>query len=333
LDEDRSDMTASSSELGAGVRCLVVGTGEMGREHLRALAGLGVGELAGFAPSEATADKVRALGVRFFSGALAAAVGEFAPTHAIVASPVDKLASTAGALVELGVSNLLVEKPGALDEEEGTRLSDLAVGRGARIDVAYNRRFYGSVRTALRAVTASGESVTSVAIEVTEWSNTVAALSGIAPTVKARWFAANSLHVIDAALFPFGVASLECGIVTGGLPWHPRGSAFAGCGRCANGALFSYHANWDAPGRWGFEWLTSSQRYVFRPLEALQVIERDTVRLEPVPLDDDLDERYKPGVFLQDEAFLTGRGAERLCTYPEALARLELASKMAGYEG
>ena len=38
-----------------------------------------------------------------------------------------------------------------------------------------------------------------------------------------------------------------------GLDWHSSSSQFCGSGITDKGALFSYSADWESPGRWGIE--------------------------------------------------------------------------------
>ena len=79
---------------------------------------------------------------------------------------------------------------------------------------------------------------------------------------------------------------------------------------------FAYHADWEAPGRWGVELLTCSHRYILRPMEALSAIPRGSVEAHPIELDDDLDHQFKPGLFCQCAAFLSYQNAKsvHLCS-------------------
>ena len=95
---------------------------------------------------------------------------------------------------------------------------------------------------------------------------------------------------------------------------------------------FAYHANWAAPGRWGFEWMTPSARYVFRPLEKLAVMPSQSFNLEEIPLDDELDRSFKPGVYLQNQAFLFGGDdAADLVSLEHALSLVRLGEAIGGY--
>lgn len=316
------------------VRCLVIGAGKMGSAHLQALAALEPDALAGWAPSERRREATEAIGARFFHGPLEAALDALQPTHVVVASPVDTLTPISLQLIAAGVRHLLVEKPVALNGAEGAALVAAVEASGAHLHVGYNRRFYSSIRTALQLIAEAGEEIESVAFEFNEVVPDSAGPLGHAPSVRERWLLANSLHVIDSALFPVGHPDPANSTFarSGGLVWHPAGSIFVGSGMTVFGKPFAYHANWAAPGRWGFEWMTPSARYVFRPLEKLAVMCRGSFKLEEIPLDDELDRTFKPGVYLQNRAFLQGGAdAAGLVSLETALSLVRLGGAMAGY--
>ena len=316
------------------VRCLVIGAGKMGSAHLQALAALEPDALAGWAPSSRRRDAAESVGAGFFHGELRAALDAFQPSHVVVASPIETLSPISLQLIKGGVRHLLVEKPVALSSHEGAALVAAVRKTGAHIYVGYNRRFYSSIRTAKRLISDAAEEIESVAFEFNEVVPDLAGPQGHASGVRKRWLLANSLHVIDTALFNFGQPDLQRSTFTtsGFLPWHPTGSIFVGSGLTINGKAFAYHANWTAPGRWGLEWMTPSARYVFRPLEKLAVMRTGCFSLENILIDDEIDRRFKPGVFLQDRSFLFGGDeAADLVSLEHALSMVRLGEAMAGY--
>ena len=92
--------------------------------------------------------------------------------------------------------------------------------------------------------------------------------------------------------------------MAGGLDWHPKASIYAGAGVSENGALFSYHANWESAGRWGVEILTPKRKLILRPLEKLTIQNKDSLVTEEVLLNDRLDINFKPGLYLQVKSLL-----------------------------
>ena len=89
----------------------------------------------------------------------------------------------------------------------------------------------------------------------------------------------------------------------------PSASIFSGAGITDHQALFSYSANWEAPGRWGVEVLTRKHRLIFRPLEKLKIQKIDSFERLCVSIDDKLDIKYKPGIYEQTKAFLSRAAA------------------------
>jgi predicted dehydrogenase len=203
-----------------------------------------------------------------------------------------------------------------------------AAKRNATVSIAYNRRFYSSVRMARDIIAADG-GATSCHFDFTEWSHQVAALDR-APEQKRRWLLANSSHVIDTAFHLIGGPAEITTLVAGSLEWHPTAAVFTGTGRSERGTLFSYHADWTGPGRWSCEVVTREHKLVFMPMEELRVMKRGSVAVEKQDPPDDIDARFKPGVYRQAEAFLAGK-RDALCDIREHLAWWPVYERIAGY--
>ncbi len=309
---------------------LLVGAGPMTIEYAKVLRSLSVDmTVVGRGSGSAVAFK-EATGVAVHEGGVDAWLARNAvlPSHAIVAVGERSLGATALLLLDRGVKNLLVEKPGGATVDEIGQVHRMARERGAQVFVAYNRRFYASVLSAEEIIREDG-GVTSFNFEFTEWSHVIKDLTK-EPGVKEHWFLHNSTHVIDLAFF-LGGSPREISCFSGGaLPWHPAGSIYTGAGVSERGALFSYQANWEAPGRWGVEVLTKRHRLIFRPLEKLQIQKIGSVAIEPVTIDDALDTSYKAGLYRQTQAFLSG-DRKRLCAIQEQAAIVETYRRMANY--
>jgi len=223
------------------------------------------------------------------------------PFAAIVALSVENLATATLLLLRRGIKRILVEKPAGLNLEELEELNREANKQKADVFVAYNRRFYASTLKAKEIINEDG-GVTSFNFEFTEWSHIIKDLKK-PDVVKKKWFLANSTHVVDLAFFLGGVPKkIKC-YTTGGLSWHPSASIFCGAGITKQGSLFSYHSNWEAPGRWGVEILTKNHRLILRPLEDLYIQKIGSLISEKVIFDDSLDHKFKPGLYMQVETF------------------------------
>jgi len=309
--------------------CLwLVGAGPMAEAYLRVLSVQGVpvevigrGETSAARLQLKTGQKVHAGGIERF------AAERPAPTAAIVATTIDTLAASTRTLLDAGVRKILVEKPAGVDEDEIAALAARVRGKDATVFVAYNRRFYASVRRA-RGMIAEDGGVSSFHFEFTEWSHEIETLP-FSERVKHNWLLANSSHVIDLAFFLGGAPRTLSAYVAGELAWHPRAAIFAGSGVSSSGAPFSYHANWAAPGRWGVEVLTAKRRLIFRPLEKLQVQPLKAVSISEEKIDDQLDREYKPGLYRQVEAFLS-TGASELLSLEEHARALPHYRRMLG---
>lgn len=250
------------------------------------------------------------------------------PATAIVAVNVRHLADCTRALLEAGVKRILLEKPGFSAPAELAPLNALAQEQGADVWLGYNRRFYASVQAAQHLIQAEG-GPSSFFFDFTEWAHQIRA-DDYAESELANWVIANSSHIIDLAFYLGGAPSeIHC-LTSGDLAWHPAAGKFSGCGRTSRGALFSYSADWTAPGRWGVEVMTPVSRYIFRPLEKLSIMRKGSVAIEPVVIDDEVDQSFKPGVLRQTQAFLVGQ-PEHFVTLSEQLERLTIFCDIAGY--
>jgi predicted dehydrogenase len=281
---------------------LLVGAGPIAMEYAKVLQSL-MRPFSVIGRGAKSADAFAAkTGVAVFAGPIEEYIAEYGiPSAAIVAVSMDQLARVTTHLMELGVRNILVEKPAGLNVSEVRKLGQHTKTYQAKVFVAYNRRFYSSVLKAQEIVREDG-GVSSFHFEFTEWSHTIEKLEH-APGVLENWFFANSSHVIDTAFFLGGYpAQLSC-FAQGGLGWH-KAAIYSGAGVSDKGALFSYHANWCAPGRWMIEFMTKKHRLIFKPLEKLQIQQIGSLTTDFVDIDDAEDTAYKPGFYRQVAAFL-----------------------------
>lgn len=286
---------------------LLVGAGPMAVDHYRVLEALGCSVTVIGRGAESANSFEEKTGKAVIVGGLTVFLKEKNVSDfdaAIVSVGMEQLAANTAELIQAGIQHILVEKPAGLNRTELENLSALAEQKGATVYVAYNRRHYASVLKAKEIIAAEG-GVSSFNFEFTEWAHVIEPLHK-APGVKEQWLLGNSTHVIDMAFYLGGLPqSIHC-LSAGSLSWHPK-SSFAGAGKSKNGALFSYQANWDAPGRWGVEVLTSQSRLIFRPLEELKIQRKGSIAIESIELDTTLDKAYKPGLYVQSELFLSNQ--------------------------
>jgi len=301
----------------------IVGASAMAAEYAKVLQGLnqdfvviGRGEKSAKSFAETT-------GINPFVGGLDQYLlkNPSIPTHVIAAVGVEQLCATAQSLLAYGVKNILLEKPGGVDIKEMDNTAKMADKVDANVFIAYNRRFYSSVLKAEEIIKEDG-GVTSFNFEFTEWSHAIHPDHRPVELFN-NWLLANSTHVIDTAFF-LGGEPIEMSCYKSGencIEWHPSGSIYSGAGVTKSGALFSYQANWQAPGRWAIEILTRKHRLYFKPMESLQIQNIGSVKVDPVEIDDVLDRDYKAGFYLQTQAFLEGDN-DRFCTLSKQLEHI-----------
>jgi predicted dehydrogenase len=216
-----------------------------------------------------------------------------------------------------------VEKPGASTPAELCVIADTAKKAGCDVRVAYNRRFYASTQAALRIIEDDG-GVNSFHFEFTEWSHRIEPIHKECG-VKEEWFFHNSSHVVDLAFYMGGWPTEMKSWSAGSLTWHPN-ARYAGAGVSDKGALFSYMADWQGPGRWGVEIITLKHRLIFKPLEKLQIQKIGSIAVEEVAIDDSIDIDFKPGFYRQLSAFLSS--PQTLLSIDEQFAHLKFFHAM-----
>jgi len=285
----------------------VFGVGEMGCEYIKVLKALGCSNVSVIGRREEGCRKFfNQTGIKATHGGASGWLKSENPEieYAIVAVSVEELAKTTIGLLNYGVKKILLEKPAGLNSEEIEAVNKKADEKGATVIVAYNRRFYASTLKA-QEIIEKDCGVLSFHFEFTEWPHTIIPATHISEQTKANWLIANSSHVIDLAFFlGGGIPTKINSYKAGGCYWHPAGTIFTGAGVSKAGALFSYCANWDAPGRWGVEIMTKNHRLIFRPLEKLQIQKQKSLVIEPVDIDYSLDTSFKPGLYLQTKYFI-----------------------------
>jgi predicted dehydrogenase len=253
---------------------------------------------------------------------------DFFPKTAIVAVNVEQLADVTKELILAGTKRILLEKPGALNLKEILSLNLLAIEKKVEVLIAYNRRFYHSVQKMKEYIVKDGGAL-SINFDFTEWAHTIKPLK-CSLNVKKHWLIANSSHVIDLAFHLCGKPSDWKSWHDGSLDWHPASARFCGSGITDQGIMFSYHSDWQSPGRWGLEIMTRKRCFILRPMEQLQVIKLGSVLVQSIKPDNQFDKKFKPGLLLQVKKFLDG-DTSLFCTLDEQVENMKYYSKMAGY--
>ncbi len=255
------------------------------------------------------------------------------PIYAVNTVRADHLYEVSSLLLKNGVRYILSEKPGGMRKKELQTLKKLADLSGAEVYIGYNRRYYSSVKKAKKMIKEDG-GVSSYSFEFTEWRHSFEhSGSKVSREELEHLFIGNSSHVVDLAFYlggkPVEWRSFRSG--DGVIDWHHNASMYSGAGVCENGVLFSYQANWRAPGRWGLEIMTEKHRYILRPLEKLQIQNIASVAIDVVEIDDEIDKEFKPGLFMEVSDFLYYR-SNCLCTLEEQIENFDIYKVISGEE-
>ncbi len=308
----------------------LIGAGGMAHDYIKVLEGLkadyeiiGRGRQSAEKCRELTDKTVHLGGLTTFL-----ALEPEVSSHAIVAVGVDQLYDCVAQLIKFGVKNILVEKPGGVDKYEIEHLNHLSTKYESNTLIAYNRRFYQSTQKAKEIIAQDG-GLRSCTFEFTEWSHIIEKLDK-PEVVHQKWFIGNSTHVVDLAFHLIGKPKELSAYTQGSLTWHKSAEQFCGSGVTDNNIIFSYFADWRAPGRWSIEFLTANHRLIFKPMEELRVVKLGTVKEEAVTLDSSIDTEYKPGLYLQTETFLNGE-FDTHCTIEEQASLIDVYYQMANY--
>ena len=309
----------------------LIGAGYMAREYARVLKALDEKFLI-IGRGERSVEQLKTeLDIEAVSGGLSKFIeGKgLVPNSAIVCTPVDSLASITMELLGFGVKKILLEKPGALSVNELLKIKEKSKNENANVLIGYNRRFFQATLALENRL--QKEQLIASNFEITEWSH--ALTDDPSPDfVKQKWILANTSHVIDLVMHVTGQFKEFATFTSGSLSWHDSASRFVGSGISDKGILISYCGYWDGPGRWSAEFVTTENRYIFRPMEKLQVQRLGSVSVEFDELVDyTLDEEFKPGLYLQTKLFISN-AHDKFCTIDEQITSFPIYNKIAKYQ-
>ena len=136
----------------------LLGSGDMAVEYSRVLSEIGIdfitigrSKKSGFQYSQRTGFKTYTGGLPKFLK-----TKPVLPKFAIIAVSIESLSSVCETLIELGVENILLEKPGVGEINEIDSLIRKSRLSKSNILLAYNRRFYSSVKYAKNQIVRDG---------------------------------------------------------------------------------------------------------------------------------------------------------------------------------
>lgn len=314
------------------IKVLLVGVGYMGKEYYKVLKAMDCEIMVVGRGLKSAEDFQRETGCIVVTGGVESLTSSDVEgiNYAIIATPVDLLKETCISVIKLGIKNVLLEKPAGINIKEVREICTIAQEEETKVYVAYNRRFYASTEKALKIIKNDG-GLRDMHFEFTEWGNRVRpSVINKSEEIRESWFLANSTHVVDLAWF-FGGEPKEMNCYTKvdeSLDWHKNGCIYAGAGITKRGVLFSYQADWNAPGRWALELMTHKHRLYLKPMEKLQIQKLNSVAVEECEIDDALDIEFKPGLYKQVESFFNDEDDGKKINIQQQMRHMEIYAKI-----
>lgn len=248
------------------------------------------------------------------------------PKYAIVAVNENQLSDVTISLINYGVKNILLEKPGALNYSDLLNIKNTSVLNSCNVYLGYNRRFYESVKKC-REFLSKNTGPVNVHFEFTEWSHAID-FNHYTKGELEKFFLCNSSHVVDLVFHLFGLPEVLNSYTTGSLDWHPSASIFSGSGKTKEDVLFTYNANWSSAGRWGIEISLTDYKLILKPLEKLFIQRKGSLDIEEIELNTD---SYKPGLYDEIKSFFK-QSNRYLCNIDQQLVNFDWYYKIANYK-
>lgn len=286
---------------------LLVGAGNMGTEYARVLNALNVSYTAVTRREEKAITFEQKTGHSVITGGIENFLSRNTGNYdtAIVALPVPLQKECVLHLIRSGIKKILLEKPGTFDIEGLQEINLAARGNNTAIKIAYNRRFYNSVLETEKIIEKDG-GISSIFFEFTE-------IYCKKKEELQKYFIGNSTHVMDLAFYFGGMPET----ISGFSKVDDKNLIFTGAGITEKGILFSYMANYWAPGRWGVEVMTPKHRLIFRPMEKLHIQELGSFKINEWEIENQDDIIFKPGLYKEVRTFLYDIDNPRLLSSEE----------------
>ena len=174
---------------------LIVGAGYMAEEYIKTLNNLKLNyDLVG--NKKKNVNKLsKKYGKPFYFGGIKNYKIKKIYTHCIICVNEDKIFSSLVSVVNKGIKNILIEKPGGNNFYEIKKIRNIAIKKKTNIFVGYNRRFYENIFYVKKIIKKDG-GIISADFSFTEWTDKIKKLK-YKNDIFRKWFYFNSLHIID----------------------------------------------------------------------------------------------------------------------------------------
>lgn len=317
------------------IKILILGAGYMASEYLKILS-KGEYDITVIGRSKASVDKLAELypNYHFKHGGFNDSQDWDLSAYefAINTVNVESLFSTTSSLIDKGIPNILLEKPGGLKEIELLELNSKSESKNSSIVIGYNRRFYSSIKK-LKELT-KNDPINNIHFDFTEWVHRIDENDYSADSLK-YWLISNSSHVIDTVFYLIGAPEKLNSIVLNSNPlkWHPSGTIFCGSGISKKNIPFTYNSNWMSAGRWNIEACTLKGKFILSPMEELSFIEKGSIvpqKIELNSIESELHNGFKPGLMYQLNSFLK-KDFGNFCSLQEQIENWKFFERIANY--
>lgn len=290
----------------------IIGAGNIAEKHLEVLSSFEDVELAGI--SSRGNPRIDALAERFSIDQKFNDYRKMLDTLALdgvlVLVSANQIETVASDCLSRGIPTLL-EKPPGLNALETQKLAQKAESSNCINMVGVNRRFYGVMQQAREAILEHGPLV-SVLVEGPERLAEVKAVGIHPPEIIEGLIVANGMHCIDLLRF-FGGDVVK--VHAENSTWNEtQKNSFGALMRFENGATGHYVSHWISPGGWSVVLYGVGIRIYLNPLERGTIIDANRTET-PMPADE-IDTKFKPGIYRQNRYFVDCIRDKRKACYP-----------------
>jgi len=282
------------------LRVAMIGAGKMARFHgdtLRAIRGVILCGISSRSESSG-ARLTKELGFERAYTDYERMLDELCPAAVFVAVSHSSSYAAARAVVSRGIPCML-EKPVAYSAAEVGELAQLAGRTGALVVVGVNRRYYSVIQQALLAVIQHGP-VSGLLVEAHEPILSYRSRRQFEGWLYDQWLMANSIHAIDLLRMVGGEVERVSGF--GLSDSEPFGDHFSVSTRHTGDILGSFVAHWNSGGGMSMKIFGTGVIAELVSLESGFISYASGRRIKIQP--DEVDRRFKPGLFAQNVAFL-----------------------------
>jgi predicted dehydrogenase len=309
------------------VRVAIIGAGNMAEQHIKAFKNIKDVSLVGiysktFSRALSLSNKYS---IPFVANSLEHLYEIARPQLLIIAVPVAEIKGLCFQAFKFPWITL-IEKPLGRNLNEAKEIVQYAEIMNHKGFVAFNRRHYSSVNTALEILSEhNGPRLVQI---FDQEDLDEARADGHPKEVLRDWMFANSIHLIDL-LSIFGRGNIES--ITTIHKWNPLKPFFTNSLiKFTSGDLGTYQCSWNQPAPWAVVISNSDLRLELKPIENLALQSRGNRMSNQVDFDSCLDLEFKPGLRIQAfEAIKAVRGYEhRLPSLYDGLSSMILVQKL-----